>query len=268
MTVIALGSVRGAPGVSTLAWSLALTWPTSRRLLLVEADPAGGVLAARLGRGSDRGWASLAATGRHHLSTAMIEGHAHEVGDGVWLLPTPPSPTRTATILTSLGERLAAVLAEWKGDVLVDCGRTTGSEPSAPLLWGADRLLLAVCPEVDAVQVTAAMTPELAADGLRPVSLAVIGSRPYRPREVADVLRLPLAAAVPWDPTTAAAVWSNPHAWRVRRSPLLRACGHLAGTLISALEGSAESADASGSETDRPSDVRAPSVAAARVRNG
>ena len=269
MTVIALASARGAPGVSTLAWSLASTWPTSRRLLLIEADPAGGILTARLRRGSERGWASLAATGRHHLSPAMIEAHSDEIGQGVWLLPTPPSPARTATVMTSLGERLAAVLAEWEGDVLIDCGRTAGSEPSVSLLRAADRLLLVVRPEVDEIQVTAATMPELSSDRLPPVSLAVVGSRPYKPGEVANVLQLPLAASVPWDPAAAAAVWLNPAGWRVRRSPLLRACGHLASTLTSSrLEGSARTPDADMPVAGPPSDVRATPVAAERIRNG
>ena len=45
MAVVALGSVRSC-GVTTLALALAATWPKERRVLLVEADPAGGTLAA------------------------------------------------------------------------------------------------------------------------------------------------------------------------------------------------------------------------------
>ena len=49
MTVWAVGSLRGAPGATTLAMGLAAAWPatTGRRCVVVEADPNGGVLAAR-----------------------------------------------------------------------------------------------------------------------------------------------------------------------------------------------------------------------------
>jgi hypothetical protein len=45
MAVVAFGSVRSC-GVTTLALSLTATWPPGHRVLLVEADPAGGTLAA------------------------------------------------------------------------------------------------------------------------------------------------------------------------------------------------------------------------------
>jgi MinD-like ATPase involved in chromosome partitioning or flagellar assembly len=45
MSVLALASAKGAPGVTTAAVALGAVWP--RRVLLVEGDPAGGDLAAR-----------------------------------------------------------------------------------------------------------------------------------------------------------------------------------------------------------------------------
>jgi cellulose biosynthesis protein BcsQ len=49
MSVIALCSASGAPGVTTTAVGLALLWP--RPVLLVEADPAGGSVLAGWFRG-------------------------------------------------------------------------------------------------------------------------------------------------------------------------------------------------------------------------
>ena len=50
MTVIAVGSVHGSPGATTLALDLARLCARSpgREVLLIEADPDGGCLAARL----------------------------------------------------------------------------------------------------------------------------------------------------------------------------------------------------------------------------
>jgi MinD-like ATPase involved in chromosome partitioning or flagellar assembly len=52
VTLVALASNRGSPGCTTTALALATAWPPARGApLLVEADPDGGVLAARIGLG-------------------------------------------------------------------------------------------------------------------------------------------------------------------------------------------------------------------------
>jgi hypothetical protein len=45
VTLIALASIKGSPGVTTAATALAASWPEGRQVLLVEADPFGGDLA-------------------------------------------------------------------------------------------------------------------------------------------------------------------------------------------------------------------------------
>ena len=47
--LIALCSVKGAPGVTTSALALALSWP--RPVVLAELDPAGGDVLPGYGRG-------------------------------------------------------------------------------------------------------------------------------------------------------------------------------------------------------------------------
>src|SRR5207244_2826784 len=49
MTAVAWCSAKGSPGVTTAVQLVAGAWPAGRPLLIVEADPAGGDLAARLG---------------------------------------------------------------------------------------------------------------------------------------------------------------------------------------------------------------------------
>src|SRR5690606_40344837 len=61
MTLVALTSVKGAPGVTTTVLAMAAVCPPSRRLVVVEADPEGGVLAARLGLRAEPGLVTLAA---------------------------------------------------------------------------------------------------------------------------------------------------------------------------------------------------------------
>ena len=55
MTVIALTSAKGSPGVTTIALALAWAWPQvapDRRVLVVDADMAGGDLAPGYLRGA------------------------------------------------------------------------------------------------------------------------------------------------------------------------------------------------------------------------
>ena len=47
--IVVVASIKGAPGVTTTATALAESWPSGRRILLVEVDPFGGDLAAWFG---------------------------------------------------------------------------------------------------------------------------------------------------------------------------------------------------------------------------
>ena len=57
--LVAMVSVKGAPGVTTLAVGLATRWPRGEAVV-VEADPAGGDLSARFGLAHDPGLAAMA----------------------------------------------------------------------------------------------------------------------------------------------------------------------------------------------------------------
>lgn len=71
MAVIALTSVKGAPGVSTTALLMTLLWP--RAALLVECDPAGGssALAGWLRGGVDHARGLLGVVMAHHQGSSM-----------------------------------------------------------------------------------------------------------------------------------------------------------------------------------------------------
>jgi hypothetical protein len=46
MGVLALCSLKAAPGVTTTAVALGAVWPAERRVLVAELDPTGGILPA------------------------------------------------------------------------------------------------------------------------------------------------------------------------------------------------------------------------------
>jgi len=242
MTVLALTSAKGAPGVSTAALAMTLLWP--RAALLVEADPAGGssVLAGYL-RGTvehSRGLLELALAHRHdqlaqtlwsqtvpltrnaELSPAHADrqdsrqpaGAAESLGR--WLLPGLSDATQAPSLSSLWGPfaRLLAGLEPAGVDVIIDAGRLGAAHAPTTLLQQADLLLLVLGSSLPAVAAArarvAALRAELSAAGvtadeeLAGVGLLLVGEgRPYTGREIASSLGLPVVAALAWDPASA-----------------------------------------------------------------
>ena len=98
MAVVAFGSVRSC-GVTTLALSLAATWPPQRRLVLVEADPAGGTLAAGSGWPAEPSLVSLAAAVRRGGEPALVWEHCHQLPGGAAVLAGPSSADHARSAL-------------------------------------------------------------------------------------------------------------------------------------------------------------------------
>ena len=127
--LLCLASIKGSPGVTTTALALAACWPASWRRVLVEADPAGGDLAARYGLPLTPGLVSLAAAARRSTDPELVWEHAQELPGG---LPVVAGPTRADQAHAALAavcgaDGRAGVLGAFtgRGDVVavVDCGR-------------------------------------------------------------------------------------------------------------------------------------------------
>jgi MinD-like ATPase involved in chromosome partitioning or flagellar assembly len=237
MTIFAIGSLHGSPGATTLALGLAAAWPTAvgRDRLVVEADPDGGVLAARFGSlRADRTLADLAAslTVRRSFTADRLFEHTRTVGETMPVLVAPPSADETHRALHTAGEMLAAGLASAGDlDALVDVGRITARSPAAPLARRAVVTVLVVRPTFEEVASLTARVGELRRTGIDP-SLVVVGSRPYEPHEVADAAGLPLLGVIPEDPSAAAGVNGAPGTdRRLRRSIFWRSLHELASQL-------------------------------------
>lgn len=79
MSLVAVGSAKGSPGVTTVALALAVVWPPERRLLLAESDPAGSGLTPRFGLSPERGIATLAPLSRHEFSLNALGPYVQTV---------------------------------------------------------------------------------------------------------------------------------------------------------------------------------------------
>ena len=215
MAVIVLASAAGSPGVTTSALGLALTWP--RPVLLVEADPTGGsAILAGFFRGTlpqTEGLIDLAWAHREGLLVEALAELSMPIPDSsAALLPGVRSNTQAGS-LAALWEPLVAALKglhDTGRDVIIDAGRLGLNGSPEPLIYGADLMLLVMRSDLVALAAARSWAETLRAgfDELgapaRVQALLVGEGRPYRGRDVAKVLGLPVVAALAWQEAEAA----------------------------------------------------------------
>jgi hypothetical protein len=221
MTVIALTAGKGAPGVSTTALLLADAWPAvfpDRRVLLVEADPAGGDIAAGYLRGATdpaRGLVGLAAVRPSEVAT-RLGGQllALDEQQRRLLLPGLSDPAQAGALSghwSALADALTGLSKQEPPiDVLLDLGRLGAAHPAGVLLGRADLAVLVLRPSlrgVAAARVAAATLRRARGDAT--IGALVVDCRgSYPAREAAEALGVDLLAVLPDDPA-AAAVFSD-----------------------------------------------------------
>ena len=204
--MVCLGSAHGSPGVTTTALALAATWPEHRRCLLVEADPFGGVIAARYGLGDTPGLSSLAAVGRRGLDDDVVWQHAQQLSGGVLVLVGPASADEAHAVVRDLAGALAAwSAAQTEVDVIVDCGRLAPGLPVMGPILGAGALMVLTRPSLDQLRPAAHRVMALRDSGVD-ATLLLVGDQPYGAHEVATTLHTDVVGVVAWDPHAAGSV--------------------------------------------------------------
>ncbi|MEU1264556.1 hypothetical protein ABZ473_21175 [Streptomyces cellulosae] len=219
MAVIALAGCSGAPGVTTSALALLLSWPLEpgRRMILAECDPDGGAVLHGLLQGTlgDR-------YGLRNLSVAARKG---EFGEAFWrqlidlssedgkaesprdrlLLPGITDPGQAAS-LSSVWKGLATMFrgidADHGHDVLVDLGRRGATGPSGVLAEQAELVLVVVRNTLRCLQAAQGRVGELE-ERVGNVGLLVVDEGPYPAGEVQRVLQVPVVATLPFAPKEA-----------------------------------------------------------------
>lgn len=229
MSVVWVASAHGSPGATTLAVALAGLWPSDHRFLLVEVDPWGGMLAARLGLRDDPGLMSLLSAGRRGLNREIVWAHTQELTAGIPVL-VGPSAADSARRVT---ERLMQGLVDWAEDesvdLVMDCGRA--AVPAAGSVVTPDHMLVVVRPTVDQLRPAVSMVAALIAAGVR-AELVLVGDRPYHPEEVEFTFGVPVAGVVADDPQAAAALSGGAWHGGVGSSRLVRSAASLLDHLL------------------------------------
>ncbi|MEV8609532.1 carbon monoxide dehydrogenase maturation protein [Amycolatopsis sp. NPDC051373] len=217
--LVALCSVKGSPGVTTLAVALARHWPNaeSTRRLVVEVDPSGGDLAARCGVPATPGLVSLAAVARRTADPAVVWEHTYPLPGGARMLVAPPGGVHARAAMHTLamasgGAILRGVARDPWAVVLADCGRVDPGSPAEALARGADVLLLLTRVGAEDLAHAAARLGELARWTPRP-GLVLVGEG-YPTVDVERDLGVPAIGRIPHDPA-AATILSGPS--RLRR---------------------------------------------------
>ncbi|MBK6013536.1 hypothetical protein [Streptomyces sp. MBT53] len=240
MAVIALAGCTGAPGVTTTALALLLSWPLEpgRKMILAECDPDGGAVLHGLLQGTlgDR-------YGLRNLSVAARKG---EFGDAFWrqlialngeegkpesprdrlLLPGVTDPAQAASlgsVWKGLASMFRGIETEHGHDVLIDLGRSGAFGLSGVLAEQADAVIMVVRNTLRCLQAAQARVTALE-ERVGDVGLLVIDEGPYPAGEVQRVLQVPVVATLPYAPQDARVLSDGAEQpRRFTRSPLMKA---------------------------------------------
>jgi MinD-like ATPase involved in chromosome partitioning or flagellar assembly len=200
MTLIALGSIAGSPGVTRLAIGLAASWPESdRRRVVLETDPDGGRLGAELGVGAEPGLMAVALASRTPgLTSGDVLGHGGVSVADWYVVPAPPSAEQAHSVLVHAGSTLARVVAGDPDDSvwIADTGRLSTHSPAMPFAREAGRVVLVTGGSFPALQLVPHRVDALRGAGCT-VAVAVVEPTLWPPEEIADFVGTDVAAVLP-----------------------------------------------------------------------
>ena len=219
MALVVVTSASGAPGATTTALGLALTWPRHVLLADCDRDPAQSVQAGYL-RGMEQ-----AGRGLNALAHAHREGVA--LAPELWRQTLPlvdfgdiqrrflpgfasaGSARLFEHVWPALGESFAALHGQG-ADALVDAGRISTSGLPLGLLASADVVVVVARSSLRSLA-GARIHLETLMEQVRslpvgpPLALAIVGAdRPYSSAEITNQFGLPVWVEVPWDVKNAA----------------------------------------------------------------
>jgi hypothetical protein len=240
VSLYALVSPGGSPGVTTSALALTLSWPSP--VILAECDSSGGDILAGLFAGhlpATKGLVSLAlAAGQSPDAAAAALWHQLiELDDErSRLLLAGVSDPRQGAGLAAAWPVLAAALAALPSDVIADCGRLDATAPPY-VLTVASLAVLVMRPslrQVSRARPRVEMLTQIMG-GPQRVVLLVVGEGTHSAREIGKALGVAVAGSLPQDGKTAGVLSDGAGSRRALAArPLIRAAGGLGRSLRAA----------------------------------
>jgi MinD-like ATPase involved in chromosome partitioning or flagellar assembly len=224
MTSVAAVSVGGAPGVTTLLCAAAAAAAEDRPVLVVEASPSGGTIAARWRLNVRDTVATTAKLAMDLAGSVDLWDVAHRP----WLGNSrviPAHPSAVVMRQAQVGQWLASRVSSAGKPMLIDAGRIDGTADQLALLESVDVVWLVVDPIVEQVAAAKAAASWLNRVGRVEVVVREPAGDPARESAtaVARALEWPAAATVPDDLASARALCGlSPPRRGLSRSPLLR----------------------------------------------
>jgi hypothetical protein len=229
VSLVLVGSVRGAPGVTTTSLLVAGGMAGA---VLAEADLAGGVLAVRYQLGREPGLTTLAAAGP--IQPDGWRDHVQSAG-GVTVLVGPDAPESSESMWQRAGGRLGAILTGIDAPVVLDAGRLSDR---TPLVAAAALVVVVVRPIAEHL---VALSHRLTALRQTPragaIGVVLVGDGPYRAGDVAGPLEVEVLGTLPADHGAAELLCGGGRAAALRRSRLARAAVPLTAVIASRLDG-------------------------------
>lgn len=179
---------------TTTCLALASCWPAVDDAVILEADPSGGSLAGWLDTPASPSLATMVAAlgsdgGGPPLDTVMAMTHRSDAG-----IRFIASPVRSLPAHRALAEADAvlAALARSTHVVLADCGQMRGTDTVSNTLLTADVHVVvhrqetaSAAASVVRIERLVELVEHLGGAG-RPIVLAVIGSSPFHPSDIAQ----------------------------------------------------------------------------------
>lgn len=238
MMLIAICSLKSSPGVTTLATAIAARWPLAQTPILVEADPAGGDLAARFRLGMTPNLVSLAAAARRSRAPDLLGEHAQRLPGGLAIVVGPIGAEQTRAALDAISAEdgpLRRAADDAGTAVIVDCGRMDPDSPALPILRCADAMLLLTRARDDELAHVAQRLPAVPRWTRRPC-LVLVGNG-HSHHDVSTVLGVPVMTRMPHDAKGAAVLCGQPDR---RHGPDRSRIGQAAARIAFLLSGESE----------------------------
>nr|WP_156365682.1 hypothetical protein [Nocardiopsis sp. NRRL B-16309] len=228
---MAVFSLAGAPGVTTLAMALATAWPMAEPVCVVEADLSGGDIAAWWRLPVWPGLVDLAAASRsgQDQEDGAVGTHTQVLPGGLRVCVAPSTADRTAGAVDLLAHNPKALTAA-SGTTVVDLGRVAPHSAAAGLLESCDNAVLVTTGDIAQLKRVKDSAAGLFVSSPR-VGLVVVGGRGST-REISAAVGMPVWGHIPTDPKAAAFLAGQAEAVRVDRRPLIKAARDLARALL------------------------------------